>query len=277
MNTFTLELLFNIIGIGSASGLTYKDNTLLIIGDNSGFLYEYRIDDASLNHYAVIENPTANIAKKQKPDFEAIASDDHNIYVFGSGSTENRNKMVTLDKKTKTVIATVDLTNLYLSMQSFAGIQPDDFNIEGVVCADDTWYFFQRGNGVNGQNGIFSVQAKDFELDFAIVYNAFKLPKIKGVRASFTDAAIIGKTLYFLATSEDSKSTYLDGEILGSMIGSIDTDKMKIGKTKIISDRNKFEGLTLFKQTDRQIEFLLCEDNDTDALKSDIYKLVLQK
>jgi hypothetical protein len=34
---FTLELLFQIIGIGSASGLIYKDNSLLIIGDNSGF------------------------------------------------------------------------------------------------------------------------------------------------------------------------------------------------------------------------------------------------
>lgn len=276
MNKFTLELLFNIIGIGSASGLAYKDQVLHIISDNSGFLYEYRIDDASLNHHALLEKPTANIAKKLKPDFEAIACDEKNIYVFGSGSTPNRNIMVTLDGQTK-AMATADLTNLYLSMQSFANIQPDDFNIEGVVKDDANWYFFQRGNGSGGQNGVFSVQAKDLELDFAMVYNAFKLPKIKGVRASFTDAVLIGNTLYFLATAEDSKSTYLDGEVLGSLIGTIDIEKMKIGKTAIISHNNKFEGLALFAETEKQVEFLLCEDNDTDALKSSIYKLTLNK
>jgi hypothetical protein len=277
MNTFTLELLFNIIGIGSASGLLYKDNTLHIIGDNSGFLYEYHIDDASLNHHALLDNPAANIPKKQKPDFEAIAFDDNNIYVFGSGSTENRNKMVTLDKKTKAIVATTDLTNLYLSMQGFANIKPQDFNIEGVANDGQTWYFLQRGNGSAAQNGVFSVQAKDLELDFTIVYNAFKLPKIKGVRTSFTDAAIVGNDLYFLATAEDSKSTYEDGEILGSLIGSINIDKMKLGKTKVISNKNKFEGLALFKDSGNQLEFLLCEDNDTEALESGIYKLIIRK
>ena len=277
MNTFALELIFNIIGIGSASGLVYKDNILHIIGDNSGFLYEYRIDDESLNHHRLIENPSANIAKNLKPEFEAIASDDHNIYVFGSGSTENRNKMVTIDKKSNAIIANTDLTNLYLSMQSFANIKPDDFNIEGVVNEGKTWYFFQRGNGANGQNGVFTVEAENLELDFAIVYNAFKLPKIKGVRASFTDATLVGNELYFLATAENSKSTYLDGEILGSLIGNIDIGKMKIGKTKIISEKNKFEGLTLFAQNQNQIEFLLCEDNDTDFQESSIYKLTLKK
>lgn len=277
MNKFTLELLFNIIGIGSASGLLHKDNSLLVIGDNSGFLYEYNIGDASLNHYALIESPRANIPKKEKPDFEAITQDDNNIYVFGSGSTENRNKMVTLDKKTKAITATTDLTNLYLSMQSFGNIKPDDFNIEGVVYDGTTWYFFQRGNGSTGKNGIFTVEAKNLEYDFAILYNQYKLPKIKGVRTTFTDAALVGDALYFLATSENTTSTYHDGEILGSLIGSINLKKMKIGKTQVISEKNKFEGLALLKQTDDHIEFLLCEDNDTDLLESGIYKLSIKK
>ena len=277
MNSFTLELLFNIIGIGSASGLIYKDHTLHLIGDNSGFLYEYNIGDASLNHHALIENPSANIPKKQKPDFEAITSDETNIYVFGSGSTETRNKMITIDKKSKAIVATVDMSNLYLSMQSFADIKQDDFNIEGVVKEGDTWYFFQRGNGAGGQNGVFTVQSTNLELDFAVMYNALKLPKINGVRASFTDATLVDKELYFLAAAENSNSTYADGEVLGSLIGSINIEKMKIGKTKIISEKNKFEGLSLFSTSDKQIEFLLCEDNDTDALESNIYKLTLKR
>jgi hypothetical protein len=64
MEKFTLELLFQIIGIGSASGLIYKDNSLLIIGDNSGFLYEYQ-DSHDLKRHPLLENPE-NTLKKTK-------------------------------------------------------------------------------------------------------------------------------------------------------------------------------------------------------------------
>jgi hypothetical protein len=48
---------------------------------------------------------------------------------------------------------------------------------------------------------------------------------------------------------------------------------MKIDFTKKISLTNKFEGLTLFSKNKIQIQFLLCEDKNTDALESNIYKL----
>ncbi|MNR68908.1 hypothetical protein D3C85_1937790 [compost metagenome] len=52
---------------------------------------------------------------------------------------------------------------------------------------------------------------------------------------------------------------------------------MKIDFTKKISDSHKFEGLTLFKNTNEKIEFLLCEDKDNDVLETAIYKLTLDK
>lgn len=277
MNKFSMELLFQIIGIGSASGLIYKDNTLHIIGDNSGFLYEYHIGSTELKTIALVENAAANIPKKVKPDFEAITSDDDHFFVFGSGSTENRNKMVMVNKKTKSIASTTDLTNLYLSMQSFGAIKPEDFNIEGVIYDSGTWYFFQRGNGKKGKNGIFTVVSQNLEYDFTMLYNEYKLPKIKGVRSSFTDAVLVNDTIYFLATSEDTKSTYDDGEILGSLIGSINTNEMKIIDTQIISEDKKLEGITLFSQNKEQLAFLICEDNDTDLQESGIYKLIIKK
>jgi hypothetical protein len=63
---FTLELLFQIIGIGSASGLIYKDNSLLIIGDNSGFLYEYQMDSHDLKRHPLLENQQKTRSKKTK-------------------------------------------------------------------------------------------------------------------------------------------------------------------------------------------------------------------
>ena len=87
MEKFQLTLLFKIIGLGSASGLIYHDNTIFAIGDNSTFLYEYKIDSLKLNRIALAENSEENIAKKFKPDFEAITKHQDSLYIFGSGST----------------------------------------------------------------------------------------------------------------------------------------------------------------------------------------------
>ena len=276
MEKFTLEILFHIIGIGSASGLIYKDNSLFIIGDNSGFLYEYAIPSQTLQQHAIIQNASPNVIKSEKPDFEAITHFGDTLYVFGSGSTQKRNKMVEINTFEKE-IRTKDLTDLYSVMQSFAEIKPEDFNIEGAIYTGSEWYLFNRGNGESSKNVLFTIHGKNFVDEFNILSNNYKLPKIKGVRSSFTDAVLLDDKIYFLATAEDTKSTYDDGEILGSFLGCIDTKTMKIDFTKKISDTHKFEGLTVYQNTNNTIEFLLCEDKDTEILETTIYKLIVNK
>jgi len=276
MEKFTLEILFHIIGIGSASGLIYKDNNLFIIGDNSGFLYEYSIESKNLHRHEIIENANENIIKSEKPDFEAITHFGDTLYVFGSGSTAKRNSMVEINTIEKE-IRTNDLANLYSVMQSFGEIKPEDFNIEGAVYTGEEWYLLNRGNGKSAKNILFTIQGKNLVNEFNIISNNYKLPKIKGVRSSFTDAVVLDNKIYFLSTAEDTDSTYNDGEILGSFIGCIDTKTMKIDFTKKISDTHKFEGLTVYKNAADTIEFLLCEDNDTELLETNIYKLTLNK
>jgi hypothetical protein len=258
MEKFTLEILFQIIGIGSASGLIYQDNSLFIIGDNSGYLYEYNIDNSDLKKHEIIANPTENIAKNLKPDFESITHHNDTVYIFGSGSTDQRNKMIEFDLKNKTKIATNNLTDFYAVMQNFSGIKPEDFNLEGAIFDGENWYLFNRGNGKTNKNAIFTIHAKNLGEEFSLISVDYKLPKIKGVRSSFTDAILVDNKIYFLATAEDTKSTYTDGEILGSFIGQIDLKTMKIDYTKKISTTNKFEGLTLYKKSNNTIEFLLC-------------------
>jgi hypothetical protein len=277
MEKFKLEILFHIIGIGSASGLIYKNNSLLIIGDNSGFLYEYQLDSKDLKRHPLLENPIENTPKKDKADFEAIAYFGDSLYVFGSGSTANRNKMIQLNDTDKKIIATHDLTDLYAVMQNFGEINPEDFNIEGATYNGQNWYLLNRGNGISNKNVLFTIAGKNLTNDFQILSNAYKLPKIKGVRSSFTDAILVDDTLYFLASAEDTQSTYDDGEVLGSLIGSIDLKTMKINFTQKISDTHKFEGLTLYANSKEKIEFLLCEDKDTEVLETHIYKLSFSK
>lgn len=276
MEKLKLELLFKIIGIGSASGLVYKDNALWIIGDNSGFLYEYHIDSRDLNRHPLTENPSENILKKDKSDFEAITNFGEEFYVFGSGSTEKRNQMVQINSSDKKIVATNDVSELYAVMQSFGKIKPEDFNIEGAIYNGKYWYLFNRGNGISNKNVLFTIEGETLNNQFTMLSNEYKLPKIKGVRTSFTDAILVDDTIYFLATAEDTKSTYEDGEVLGSIIGSIDLKTMKINFTKKISTTNKFEGLTLYSHSNKEIEFLLCEDKDTEVLETDIYKLSLK-
>lgn len=272
-----LELLFKIIGLGSASGILYHDNTLLAIGDNSSYLYQYQIQSQQLERFALLENPSDTIPKKLKPDFEAITKYQETIYVFGSGSTQNRNLLVQLDAKTKQVTATQDISLLYASMQSFGNISAEEFNIEGAIFTGQDWFLFNRGNGKKSKNAIFTIGGNNLIDDFSILYNKIKLPKIKGVETSFTDAILVGETIYFLASSEDTDSTYNDGEILGSIIGTIDSRTMTLKSHKVISKTNKLEGIAFVEETNTSISFLICEDNDTEILESNIYKITLAK
>ena len=278
MQKFQLELLFHIIGIGSASGLFFKDNSVYLISDNSNVLYEYNISDKKLQKTILSPNePTENIAKRDKQDFEAVAARGSRLYLFGSGSTEKRNTILPVDIVSKQALPPIDATDLYLIMQDFGEISPDNFNIEAAVNDGDKWYLFNRGNGPKGQNGIFSLDGDIEETAFQIIYTPIKLPKINGAQTSFTDAVKIKDKLYFLAAAEKSNSTYHDGEVAGTIFGRIDIETMKVEMTETISVTNKFEGITLYKDNGKTLEFLLCEDTDSDSTESGIYKLTVGK
>lgn len=270
MEQFTIELLYKIIGLGSASGLVYKDNSLFIISDNSSFLYEYHIQENQLSKIKLFENGQENIPKKDKFDFESIALKGNKLHLLGSGSTPKREKRITYNLETKQ-IAEKDLSKLYQNLKQTASIADDELNIEGALFDNEKWLLFQRGNGTNSKNGI--VKTKSLEVECHTKLVEVPLPKIKHVETSFTDAILVDDKIYFLATAEDCKSTYDDGEILGSIIGRMDSKTFEIEFTQKISDNHKFEGLTLYNKTETEIQFLICEDNDSDLLETNIYKL----
>lgn len=266
-NNFTLELLFQITGIGSASGLIYKKNALFIISDNSTFLYRFQVSENKLIRIPLVSNPQENILKKDKLDFESITSKANRLHIFGSGSTNKREKEIVYNLETET-IEEKNLSPLYRKLKLVAGISDENLNIEGALFLEENLLLFQRGNGVNSKNGIFKINGN-------VEFIPIQLPKIKHVEATFTDAILVEDKIYFLATAEDTISTYEDGEILGSLIGRIDSKTMQIDFTQKISGSHKFEGLTFFNKTQDKIEFLICEDNDTEVLETSIYKLIL--
>lgn len=281
MQKFQLELLFHIIGIGSASGLFLNGNSLLIISDNSHILYEYNMTDKSLEKISLADSsykgPLENIPKPDKADYEAIAVKGDELYMFGSGSTDKRNTIAHINFKTKEILPTIDATDLYMIMQEFGQIDAKNFNIEAAVNDGGIWYLFNRGNGPKGKNGIFTLEGDMDETAFQIIYNDIKLPKINGAPSGFTDAVKVGEKIWFIAAAEKSNSTYKDGEVAGTLIGRIDIESMEVEYTETISSQNKFEGITLYKETPTTLEFLLCEDTDNDAKESAVYRLVIPK
>ena len=274
MKHFKIESLYQIIGIGSASGLVYKDNSLFIVSDNSTFLYKYNMQEQELTKIPIAENPQENIAKKDKFDFESIALKGNKLHILGSGSTSKREKRITYNLETEKIVEK-DLTTLYKKLKETASISDDELNIEGALFNTDKWYLFQRGNGANSKNGIFILN-DNFKDNNDIEFIQIQLPKIKHIETSFTDTILVEDKIYFLATAEDTTSTYDDGEILGSIIGRIDCKTFEIDFTLQLSNSHKFEGLTLYKNTESQIEFLLCQDNDTEVLETEIFRIVLK-
>jgi hypothetical protein len=275
MQNFTLETQFEIIGIASASGLVYKDNSLFVISDNSSFLYEYQILEKQLSKIQLLENTQENIPKKDKFDFECITLKGGKLHILGSGSTSKREKKISYNVE-NSAVDEKDLSELYKKLKQTSSISDEELNIEGVLYHDGKWWFFQRGNGANSKNGIFILN-DNLKYSGDIKFIPIQLPKIKHIETSFTDAVIVDDKIYFLATAEDTISTYDDGEILGSIFGQMNCETLEIDFTLQLSESKKFEGLTLFKKTDTEIQFLLCEDNDTEDLNTVIYKLGIKK
>ncbi len=272
MQLFRLELFLRILGIGATSGLVLTQNELFLISDNSSYLYHYSFEDKELNKIALVSDAAENIPKTSKPDFESITLHNNQLFIFGSGSAKNRNGLYTYnlkDKSAKERNASIQND----SLKKKFGISDDDFNIEGVVFHQNKTLLFQRGNGKGGKNGIFIVDPLKKESRFV----AIALPKINGITATFTDAVLVGNTIYFLAAAENSNSTFEDGTILGSYFGSLSPDSFEVNFTEQISASQKFEGITFFRKQEGVLEFLLCEDDDSAVLESKIYKLTWQQ
>ena len=268
MTNFQLQTFAEISGLGAASGIIYLDENIYLIGDNSGFLYKYDISSKNLYKFPILENAQENIIKKDKPDFESITLNDNKFYIFGSGSTKKREIRVKFDLENNEA-STKDVSDLYQKLKKKAEFTDNDLNLEGSFYWNENLYLINRGNGEFSKNGIF-IYNKEFD---NVIYKPFKLPIINNVETSFTDAIFLENKIYFLACAENTSNTYDDGEIYGSIIGVIDIETFEIENTLQITKNQKFEGLTLYSSGENEISFLLCEDNDTEELISNIYLL----
>ncbi|HUH73737.1 MAG TPA: hypothetical protein VLZ75_04960 [Chitinophagales bacterium] len=276
MKNFTIQPLLKINGVSSASGISYSDGTIRLISDESNYLYEHNISENKTSRILLLDGAqTEQIIKAEKLDLESLTERDGLVYTFGSGSTPIRETGFSVNSKNQEVNS-ITLHHLYASMRTVAKIEQEDFNIESVTHDDKDWIFLNRGNGPGNRNVLIKVHGASLETNFQLSFTEFELPQMKDLPFGFSDATVVKNHLYFIATAEAGTSTYHDGEVGGSMIGIINLDNMKIEFTELISDHQKFEGITFYQQeSDNNISFLLCEDNDDYILESTIFQINL--
>lgn len=272
MKNLILDFFLTISGISAASGLVYQNNHLYLIADNSQYLYDFSLDNRQLSKIQLDKTGChlENMAKAKKPDFEAIAFDQNQFYIYGSGSTVNRNIRLTYQKE----VHKEDFSKVYQDLQQKFQVDQDNFNIEGVIHTNDEIWLFNRGNGQKKQNGIFKINKLNHEESS---FNAITLPLIDQVQTAFTDAILVDDTVYFIAAAEASNSTYLDGEIAGTLLGKFKRNDLKSLETIRISGKHKFEGITLKEKANGKLTFLLCEDRDDEKMETVIYSLMIDQ
>ena len=268
------QVFWKIQGVGAASGMIYKNDKLYIISDNSNLFYEYGINDGALSTNQVFKGKELeNVPKKKKADLEAISEVEGTYYLFGSGSSSRRQSLIQFEQKNKKS-KRVSLKKTYRKLKKRFDIKDDDFNIEGALFLKNELWLFNRGNGPAAKNGIFILDKDHFQPKS---YHPVPLGSLNDVQLGITDAILCDNKIYFIAAAEGVGSTYHDGEIQGTVFGELNLDTKEVVFNKVISTKNKFEGLTLYKQSSTQIDFLLCEDPDDGGNSSIIYQLRLKK
>jgi hypothetical protein len=138
-------------------------------------------------------------------------------------------------------LQTQDLSELYQKLREVGCLSDQQLNIEGAIYAHNTMLLFQRGNSKNGKNGVFIIPNNQQD---GIQFIPITLPTLDDVETTFTDALLIGETIYFLACAEN-RFTYDDGIVL--YILEQHAQHLKSSKY-ILSEDQKFEGITLFKE-----------------------------
>ena len=240
--------------VRAASSIRRQGNRLVILQDDVSALAV--LDPATGSTYPILlpagpegarvfDDERGN--KKLKLDLEAcVVLPDGRLVAFGSGSSPQREKIVTVASGKGAMAQQWSGEDLYAGLRVHSGARGARLNIEGAVVQGEWLRLLQRGNGKRGfepWNAILDVALDPFVgwLDgrhrFPPVRRIFEvhLGDLAGVPFGFTDAAVTGDgRLAFLACAEDTDDALVDGPVLGCRFGWLDTDDRGVVMADIV-------------------------------------------
>jgi hypothetical protein len=261
--------------ISAASGLVVHDNKIFVISDDENFIGIYNFETQTGQKSVLFKEVLPDnklLRKKQKGDFEALVHLTHlkKLLVIPSGSTTNRMRGALLFENGE-FAQEISFAPLY----ELLGDQIKEINIEGGIAVDEELWLFQRGNGVENKNALIFLNLTDF-LNASPLHPRIldvSLGNFHQVPLSFTDATKAEHVILFLSVAEDSQSTYLDGTVVGSVLGVMN-QLGEILDTMTLDTNSKPEGLS-YNAFDKC--FYVVTDDDNPHHPASLFKGELPK
>lgn len=272
--------------VSAASGVVRRAELVYVVGDDELCLAEFDASGTApgrLRRALPGELPGDHAKRKHgKPDLEVLTllppHEDraHGALLgLGSGSTPDRDRgfawALGADGSLRGEPSVLDLSPLYALLRD----RVPDLNIEGAAVMGDRLWLLQRGNGPDGENAV-------IELELAEVMDAlvrdrrlaaaepagmttYDLGELAGGKLTFSDASPLGgELLVFTASAESSPSTFEDGAILGSVVGTLDRDG-EVRHLRTIDRRYKVEGVHAVLDTGVMTLTFVCDQDDPDV------------
>ena len=190
--------------------------------------------------------------KKFKMDLEAcVVLPDSRLVAFGSGSSPQREKIVTVAPGKGAMAQQMSGEDLYAGLRAHSDPRGARLNIEGAVVQGEWLRLLQRGNGKRGfepWNAILDVALDKFLgwLDgrhpFPPVRRIFEvhLGALAGVPFGFTDAAVTDDgRVAFLACAEDTEDALIDGPVTGCRFGWLGADDQSVVVAPVVDGEGK--------------------------------------
>ncbi len=231
--------------------------------------------------------------KRFKLDLEAsIVLPDGTLVAFGSGSSEHREKVVTLAARKDAFPQLLRADEFYRALRVHANERGARLNIEGAVIQGERLRLLQRGGGKRGLtpwNAILDLPLEPFigwldgrrSCPPVVRIVEVQLGDVEGVPFGFTDGAVTADgRLAFVACAEDTEDPLRDGPVLGCRFGWIDAyDRTAVMVPVVESDgrptRLKLEGIET--RVDDAFVFDVVADMDDGDRPAEIAELTIRE
>jgi hypothetical protein len=230
--------------------------------------------------------------KKFKMDLEAcVVLPDGRFVAFGSGSSPQREKIVTVGAGAGALAQQLVGGGLYAGLRAHASSRGARLNIEGAVVQGPWLRLLQRGNGkrdyqpwnaildlpldrfVGWLDGRGAVPAVDRIIEVS-------LGDIDGVPFGFTDAAVMSDgRMAFIACAEDTADALDDGPVLGCRFGWLAANDQAAVMTPVVDAAGrpthlKLEGIEARPESDSVFDVVA--DMDRGDEPAQIAELVVK-
>jgi len=273
----------------SASSIEYFNDKLYLIGDDATDILVLDTNLNMIDSIPLISYPEKRIPKDIKPDLEASALNDDNLFLFGSGSlSPYRNLGWIHNLKTKDNDS-INLEPLFLKIKEL-GIE--EINIEGACFLSGKLILVNRGNKGYPYNHFIITDERSWTNDssFQISIIPFEAQKdtatFKGI--SGLCYAKESDQLIMTVSTEDTRNSYEDGAIGKSYLWIINNISNKLDSKTISTDKiidleeidprfkkQKIESAIVISETNELINLVLVADNDDGS--STIFRFSLVK